>query len=176
MARPIAPRFEITVLKDKSGTDRAQIPAIDATVHFYRQGATVSAPVTIPAFHADVTVSVYDVGRLSTNDTVRVGEGAATLMIGGISSPTEILVANNSASPVVLGVGMRLVPTNNRPQVYGNPQGTVPIGTSLGVDGVTGRASAYLSQDRMDYDVSIPGQAPRLYVDGSGVMGRSDQR
>ena len=36
MARPIAPRFEIAVLKDKSGTDKAQVPATDATVNLYR--------------------------------------------------------------------------------------------------------------------------------------------
>lgn len=175
MARPIAPRFEITVLKNKSGTDTAQVPATDATIKFYRQGATVKTAVTLPS-HTYATLSVYDVGQLAIGDTVRVDIGTATLSVLDIPSSSEVQVWNGATTSVGVLSGARLVPTNNPPQVYADPLGTVPLGTSISVDGVTARASAYLSRDRVDYDVSIPGQTPRLYVDASGVMGRSDQR
>jgi len=41
MARGLLERFEITVLKNKSGSDTAQVPA-QATINLYRRGATVS--------------------------------------------------------------------------------------------------------------------------------------
>jgi hypothetical protein len=56
-----------------------------------------------------------------------------------------------------------------------DPLCTAPLGSFLNVD-TQGRASAYLASDRVDYDVAIPGQTPRLYVDGAGLIGRSDQR
>jgi hypothetical protein len=51
MARPIAPRFEITVLKDKSSGDNTQIPANDASIQFYRassKGGYIDNPAQGP--------------------------------------------------------------------------------------------------------------------------------
>lgn len=41
-------RFETTILKNKSVSDTAQIPAA-ASIAFYAQGATVSQEVVVPA-------------------------------------------------------------------------------------------------------------------------------
>jgi hypothetical protein len=177
MARPIAPRFEITVLKDKSSTDKAQVPATQAVINFYRAGATVSVAVTIPALAESVPVSVYDAGLLAVNDFVRpgTGMGPGTLVVSAVTG-NQLLITSNMGSDVTLEVGMRLVPTNNRPNVFKDPLCLTSYGTSLAVDSVTARASAYLASNRVDYDVTITGQPLRLYVDGAGVIGRSDQR
>lgn len=175
MARPILPRLDLRVLKNKSGSDAAQVPAA-ATVNVYRQGATVIAGITLPGYTADQSVDVHDAGRLVTNDSVRVDTGPATLMITGIESPTQVLLSNMSSSPVTLQAGARLVPTGNRPQLYAGSRGTVPIGTSFATDAGTGRGGAYLSQDRVDYEIVISGQATRLFRDASGGYGRSNRK
>jgi hypothetical protein len=60
-------RFETIILKNKSGSDLAQIPAA-ATINFYRQGTTVSQAATIPVTDINdpnpvpTAVSVYDTG------------------------------------------------------------------------------------------------------------------
>jgi len=164
------------VLKPKSVSDSAQVPATDATIKFYRAGATVSADVTVPALQPNVPVQVFDPGLLAVNDAVRPGTGAGpgTLIVSGVS-PTQLLVSSNMGADVLLGVGTRLVPTNSQPSVYLDPLCTVPLGTFVNADSA-GRAYAYLANDRVDYDVSIPGQPLRLYVDGAGLIGRSDRR
>jgi hypothetical protein len=52
MTRPIQPRLETTIYKNKSSTDSAQVPA-SATLEFYKAGATVQlepdTDMTIPA-------------------------------------------------------------------------------------------------------------------------------
>jgi hypothetical protein len=48
MARQILPRLELLTTKDKSTSDKAQV-FVSATIQFYRLGATVSAPATVPA-------------------------------------------------------------------------------------------------------------------------------
>ena len=174
MARPIAPRFEITVLKNKSSSDAAQVPASGASINFYRAGATVSADATVPALSLDVPVSIYDPGLIAWLDTVRVGIGPATLRVTGVAQ-SQLLLSNDSNAAVSLGIGTRLVPTNNRPDTYMDPLATISLGNWINVDPGTGRGSAYLSSDRVDYDVTIPGLDPILHIDGAGVVGRSDQ-
>jgi hypothetical protein len=174
MARPISPRFEIRVLKDKGPSDKAQVPATDAVVNFYRAGATVSEEATIPAFAEFVTVNIYDPGLLAVNDRVQSDTSPGTLIVSEITSPSQLKLSSNIGSAITLPIGSRLLPTDNRPSVYMDPLGTVPLGSSLAVD-AAGRAWAYLASNRVDYDVTIPGQLTRLYVDAAGAMGRSDQ-
>ena len=175
MARPIAPRFEITVLKDKNPPgDLAQVPA-GATIHFYRQGATVANSVTVMPGLPNAVADVHDSGRLAVADTVRVGSTALTLGVSGVNSPTQIQLNNSGTDPVVISTGTRLIPTNDRPNAFADPRCTVGLGTSITSNSADGRASAYLSEDRVDYEVVISGQPTRLYIDGAGVFGRSDQ-
>lgn len=175
MARPIAPRFEITVLKDKNPPgDLAQVPA-GATINFYRQGATVANPVTVMPGLPNAVAAVHDSGRLAVADTVRVGSTALTLGVSGIDSPTQVQLNNSGPDPVVISAGTRLIPTNDRPSAFADPRCTVSLGASITSSSSDGRASAYLTEDRVDYEVVIPGQPTRLYVDGAGVFGRSDQ-
>ncbi|MEO5617790.1 MAG: right-handed parallel beta-helix repeat-containing protein [Candidatus Eisenbacteria bacterium] len=175
MARPILPRLDLRVLKNKSAGDPAQVPTA-STVNGYRQGATVIDAITLPPFTADHPVNVYDVGRLVTNDSVRVNTGPATLLISGIESPTQVLLTNFSSSSVTVPAGARLVPTGNRPQFYAGSRGTAPLGTSFATDATMGRGGAHLSQDRVDYDIVIPGHPTRLYLDASGIYGRSNRK
>jgi hypothetical protein len=174
MARPIAPRFEIRVLKDKSVSDNAQIPAPDAVINFYRAGATVSDAVTIPPFAVSVPVNIFDPGALVLNDRVHSDTGTGILIVSGITYPDQLLITSNIGSAITLPLGSRLVPIDNRPNAFMDPLGTFPIGTSLPVD-AAGRASAYLMNDRVDHDVTIPGQQTRLFVDAAGTLGRSDE-
>jgi hypothetical protein len=173
MARLIAPRFEITVLTDKSTSDHAQVPAAGAAIQFYRAGATVSATVTVPASPPDSAVFVYDPGRVAVGDTVRIGTGPGVLTVSGVF-PDHLLLTNSSGTSIQLTVGTRLVPTNNPPNAYMDPFCGASIGSALYTDPI-GRAGAYLSSNRVDYDVVITGQPLKLYVDGAGVTGRSDQ-
>jgi len=174
MARPISPRFDIRVLKDKSTSDSAQVPATDAVINFYRAGATVSEEITIPPLAEYVTVKIFDPGRLAVNDVVRSDTNTSHFVVSEITSPTELKLTSNMGSTFTLPLGSRLVPTNNPPSAYLDPLGTFPLGSSLAMD-AAGRASAYLTSDRVDFDVSIPGQPLRLHVDGGGAFGRSDQ-
>src|SRR5215831_2885857 len=107
MARPIAPRLDLTVLANKSGTDSTQVlPPAGTMVYVYRAGATVSADVTIPAFQeVPVPVNVYDAGQLALNDFVRAGAtaGRGLLVVGGVS-PTQVLLSSNMSTAVFLGV------------------------------------------------------------------------
>jgi len=173
MARPIAPRFEIRVLKDKSVSDNAQVPATDAVINFCRAGATVSATVVVPASATSAPVSVFDVGQVIVGDTVRIGAGPGTLTVSGLAT-NQVRVANPTSSPITLTSGTRLVPTNGRPNVYMDPLCSVSLGNLLYPDSA-GQAAAYLPNNRMDYDVAIPNQPLRLYVDGTGMLGRSDR-
>src|SRR5258705_13951340 len=93
MARPILPRFEITVLKNKDGTtDTAQVPT-EATIHFYEQGATVqevlsASPFNIqPEYNSDIPI--YDRGRIVEGDIVRVGTSSRMLLVEGFTDATD---------------------------------------------------------------------------------------
>ncbi len=174
MARQLLPRMELLVLKDLSATDPAQVPAA-ATIQLHRQGATVSATATIGPYWADYVVGVYDAGELATNDVVRVGTGPGTLIVAGVENATEVLLTNPTGTPVSLLPGTRLVPTANSPGAFADPYGYEPLGSTLVTDPATGRVAFYLSRDRVDYDVAIPGQPTRLFVDAAGEFGRSDQ-
>jgi hypothetical protein len=149
------------------------VPATDAVINFYRSGATVSATTVVPASATGAQVPVFDLGQVATGDTVRIGVGPGTLTVSGLAT-NQVRVANPTSSPITLTSGSRLVPTNNRPNVYTDPLCSVALGSLLYPDS-TGQASAYLPNNRMDYDVAIPGHSTRLYVDGAGMLGRSDR-
>lgn len=175
MSRPIASRFEITVLKDKGSGDKSQVIASDASIQFYRQGAAVKSSVTLSA-HATVVVDVFDAGQIAFADTLRVESTTNQLSVMDVPNKTQVELYNGNLVSVGLIAGTRLTPINDPALVYADPLATVSLGSTLAVDSGTGRASAYLANDRVDYVVSIPGQSTRLYIDGAGVLGRSDQR
>ena len=85
-------RYNLIVTKDKSPTDKAQVPA-DATVDFYEQGATVTTAVTVGDFEVDVTITVRDVGRIVPGDTLQKGLSTTpTVTVGSVVNPTTIIV------------------------------------------------------------------------------------
>ena len=70
MSTPYLRRYDTTVLRDKSQTDSAQVPA-DASIAIYREGATVTAQTPIsPGTPAAVPVS--DLGSFAVGDAILV--------------------------------------------------------------------------------------------------------
>jgi hypothetical protein len=128
-------------------------------INFYRAGAAVSQGTVVPALTLDVPVNVFDPGLIAWLDTVRVGIGPATLRVTGVAQ-NQLLLSNDSGVDVPLGLGARLVPTANRPNAFMDPLATVSLGNWISVD-TTGLGSAYLSSDRVDYDVVINRLATR---------------
>jgi hypothetical protein len=114
MAHTVFKRFETTVLRKKSPTDPAQVPA-SANVDLHRPGATVRENVTVPAFTGDVPVRVYDFGRIRENDTLLVGGSTTELVCGGFADADHLLAFNNSDADVNLVAGARLIPVGDPP-------------------------------------------------------------
>jgi hypothetical protein len=177
MAAPLLRRFEITVCKDKSAQDSAQVPAA-ATVDVYRQGATVRTAFNFPSILADpVSVEVYDTGRIQVGDALRVSQGAfvgGVLTVDSIPDGSHLMVLNDAV--VSASAGDRLVPTSDRPTVYQNPLGT---GSGLHYtmsDATTGRASGYIAEGRYDFRVSGTGFDDRMYRDAHGGVINSSGR
>ncbi len=174
MARGILPRFETTVLRGRSPTDNTQVPAA-ATLEFYRQGATVASDVTIQPGVPPGIVPVHYSGQIEIGDTLRVGTSATNLTVVHVASTTEIHVNLDGPLPLLLSAGTRLWIASPRPTAFADPTGTSSLGASILTDAITGRASAYLSLDRFDFEVVIPGEPPRHYLDQAAAWGRSDQ-
>jgi hypothetical protein len=63
-------RIETSVLKNKSGSDPAQVPAT-ASITVYRQGVVARATISIPPHSApEEGLPVADVGSVRTGDTL----------------------------------------------------------------------------------------------------------
>ncbi len=150
MPHPVLTRFDKTLYKDKSANDLAQVPATGTHFEMYRQGATVSADVTIAAGESGASVAVYDSGDIPTTATInvlQVGIGGPRLNAYA-QSPTLLSVSNPSNFPVTLNVGTRLLLVSNRPPVFTDPVGVTPSTNALATQ--LGRATGYLQQPRLD--------------------------
>jgi len=143
-------RFEVTLYRNRSPSDDAQVPIPFGRVDFYAQGATVSSVAVTIASGASGDVDVYDTGQLAANSAVQAGLGGPTLIATVVLSPTRVTLRNDSGSSVAVSQGMRLVLTSNRPIVYGDPFGSVALGSSATAD-AAGRVTAYLAERRFDF-------------------------
>ena len=174
-APPVLKRFDVFVYKDKTPTDKAQIPAA-STINFYRQGATVKTAVSVPPQDPSnenpptTDVHVYHMGGIIGGETLWVdGNSAKDLVISAIDVPNLVLkVLNGSPSTINLAVGNRLVLASSPISIYSDPVGAVAIGTSITTNATTGRANGYIREYRFDYVVNITGVTPRVYSDAEG--------
>jgi hypothetical protein len=148
-------RFDITVLRSKTDADSTQTTLSSARVDFYRQGATVSASVTVPPTTPTVA-NVYDLGSLTNGSVVTAGIGGPQLSVSGTpTSPTQVTIVNNTGADVRLYAGVRLILQTSRPNVYADPFGTSSLGNSVTAD-ANGRATGYIEED-----VSFTSRVPR---------------
>ena len=170
-ARPVLSRFDIRVFKDNAPpSDLSQVPAAGAFIDFYKQGATVSAPATVPVTVGEpdpiaTDVNVYDAGTLAVTNLLQVDLNASQrLIVADVVSPTLIRVLNLTLQPISLLVGNRLLKTNDRPVAYSDPVGTLSLGSQIATLSDGRAPTAYLSQPRFDYVIS--GITPaRMYLD-----------
>jgi hypothetical protein len=176
MAREVLPRFELTVLRNKTESDNTQVPADGASINFYRQGATVQTTATIQVGSYGGTIAVLCAGQVEAGDVLRVGTTTDRLTVVQVASATQLLVRWAGSSSYTVLQGTRLWIVNGRPVAFADSAGTMAIASSIPVESGTGFATAYLSADRFDFEVLIPGQATRYYLDQAAGFGRSDQR
>lgn len=127
MPGPRLRRFDLTIFKDKSTTDSTPVVFSGASIEFYRQGATVRTAVTIPPTPASADVEVFDVGSLRAGDAV-MAMGVGTPLVVDSITPTKVRLRTTHGAPAVLQAGDRLLVVSERPQVYADPFGTVPLG------------------------------------------------
>jgi hypothetical protein len=162
-------RYTLVVTKDKSGTDNAQVPA-DATVDFYKQGATVTTGVTVPDGGTGVTITVRSSVRIVAGDTLRKGLNASPTVTVVSVTPTTVVVNSDSNGAMVLVAGDRLMVTTARPAVYKESTGIDSYPSSQVVtDATTGvLLPAYLKEPFFDAAVSGTGVAGRLLSDQPG--------
>lgn len=165
MAGTVLSRLQLATYKPSGDV---MIPT-NATVAFYRPGATVTSATTITASSNHQPISVNDSATLSLGDTVTVGPGGDPLVIDGISSNILITVANGSGSSVVVGTGVRLILPYNRPAVFLQRGGDREALSEFETDSVTGRGTAYLAAGRYDYTVEPPGEDIATYPDAPGA-------
>jgi hypothetical protein len=147
-------RFDITACRDFSVNNNFQVPLSLPRVDFYKQGATVSASVTI-ANGSSGSVSVYDGGLLQVGDFVMAGVGGQKLSVTAISGPTQITLSNSSGYSATIAAGTRLIALSNRPTAYQDQHGTVSLGNSVTGDNA-GRVTCYIDATCFDYIVSGP--------------------
>lgn len=175
--RPLLRRFDITVFRDQSPTDHGQVPA-DALINFYKQGATVRTPITVPYDSSpDPTpteIQVWHVGTVALGENVAVDASGTQLEVTGVDSSDaanmKLLVVNSSViDGIPLAEGARLIRLADRPLVYLDSTGTTPTAnSSTATDPATGRAVCYLREYRYDYTVTITGYPLRIFVDAEG--------
>jgi parallel beta helix pectate lyase-like protein len=159
-------RFELLVTKDKSSTDKAQVPA-DATADFYKQGATVATAVTVTNYDVDVTIVVRDVGRIVVGDTLRKGlSSTPTVTVSAVLDRTTLVVYSDGNGSLVLAVGDRLIVTTDRPTVHKENTGVDAYSASqVTTDGSTGFLYPAHVRERF-FDAAITGTGvARLMAD-----------
>jgi hypothetical protein len=180
---PVLARFEIQVLKTKSG-DTVQIPAL-ATIRFFRQGATTTGGVTVTVPYSDpedpnpplADLRILHVGTIQINDILQVETNTTQIIsvVAVVTSGTNApyLTVRNSWDPAGIAVasGNRLLRKTSNTIFYNDPTGrsTNPVPTdNVVTDSSTGRAGGYVRALRYDYTVTGTGFFTRLYIDASG--------
>jgi hypothetical protein len=175
---PVLARFEIQVLKTKSG-DTVQIPAA-ATIRFFRQGATTTgSAVVVPYSDPDdpnpvtADVRVLHPGTIATNTTQLLTVVAVVLPGPGIPSTAPYLTLRNSFQPagISVAIGNRLLRKTSNTIFCTDPTGrsASPAPTdNVVTNSSTGRAGGYVKARRYDYTISGSGLVTRLYIDAIG--------
>ena len=168
-------RFEFTALKDKSGSDKAQVPAY-ATIAFYRQGATLTQAFSFQNIPDEPqAIHVLHPGAIREEDELATfGPGTSYalssthLTVSSVEFDPEngwLLWVTPGGAPFSGASGDRLVILTDRPLCYSDALGQGTSATSVNSDGDTGRATGYMRATRFDFIVSISGVANRLYQD-----------
>src|SRR5438034_11361902 len=89
MAQLSLRRFSTTFLKASSAADLSQVPASDAVVTVYKQGATVKTAGSVAT--TATVVAVYDVGRILAGDNVQLGTDLTKQMtVVSVDSNTQL--------------------------------------------------------------------------------------
>jgi len=173
---PVLRRFDIFVYKNKNGyVDRSQIPctADDATINFYRQGATLSSDIDIPQF-GSAEIPVYHTGALKDSDSAMlvIGAGFAPVHVDSVDATSNTITVHNlSGFAISPPRGTRLLPTSVLGLVFPDPMGRGTAVTQLAPhpDG-SGRVTGYVRDYLSDYVVTVPDDVEpvRLFIDGVG--------
>ena len=165
MPRPVLHRIDLALLRDKSDTDKAQVPYGPAVVSFFLQGATSSNTSGVNVPDGSSTIAVYDNGDITVGDFVQAGVDGAVLAVAAVTSPT-LLTVSNAGAAFTLNPRTRLIVLTRRPDLYVDPLGTVPVGPNLRSD-ASGRAQGYISRTRYDYIVQANTRDKAEFVSGS---------
>ncbi len=157
---PTLKRFDLTVLKDYSSQDARQAPALNATVDFFLQGATLAPQSTVVINDGGTgSVLVYSPGAIQVGDDVQIGaEEESTLgvlsMTAGPGTLTTLQLAyGGPQGSVNLVAGNRLVLLARRPFVYDDPAGQTATTLHQRSDS-GGRIRCYLRPLRFDFIVT----------------------
>ena len=173
---PVLRRFDIFVYKNKNGLiDRSQVPCTvdDATVNFYRQGATLSSDTDIPRL-GSAEIPVYHTGALqdSGSAVLVIGSGFASVYVETVDAMTNTITVNNLNGLMISAPrGTRLIPTSVPGLVFPDPMGRGTPVSQLTPDlGGSGRVTGYVRDYLFDYIVTVPDDVDplRLFVDGVG--------
>jgi len=151
-------KYDLTVIKDRSGTDSAQVPAGSAMVYFHFQGADVRIGTTVTS--GGTTVELDDVGYMKPGDTLEVfsassyGSGDSLTVDSITDQDTAVL----SGSDVAVSAGDRLLITarsagDGFPRIYSDERMQTLLNTESG--GLTTDANA---------STDSAGRLPPVYV------------
>ena len=156
---------DITIFKDKSASDTAQVPASSISVAVYREGAWTNGSGSI-ADTATGNITVHSPGRIAAADTVKVfTSNALSTASGTVNSVTattiNITVAGGAFS---WSDAERIVPTLAAEALYSDDLGVETKTNPLTTDS-RGRAWGYTSKFDVDIVVSGSGITTTLFPD-----------
>jgi hypothetical protein len=167
-------RFMMSVYKNKSSSDAAQVPTA-ATIDLYRVGGQLNTSFSLPPNSISDPLNIDDPGQIVAGDTLAVLQGGSLpgppLMVEEVTADNTITLINSSSSLTAVGaVGDRLVLTTNRPLVYPTQAAVSGAGSSIITsDATTGSAVGYMRNKRFDALVTIPGSPSRFIADGQSI-------
>ena len=174
--RPTLRRFDITVYRNLSPSDPAQVPA-SAAIDFYKQGATVRIgrtigfeepqPEPVPIWHPGAIVWFDPPEKVSVNG------GGYELDVSAVDTDdaenmTITLINTTELNGIPIADNERLVWLYDRPIVHLEPIGREISGANSISTDPAGRAVCYIREPRFDYVVRIDGLVARVFVDAEG--------
>jgi hypothetical protein len=151
LPRPMRP-VQVFLLHAVSGSDLTQVPAAGASVAVAFQGTTVVAAATCHDY-AVTSVSVSGRGAIRVGDQLQVGsDGTKMLTVDTVSADGLALgLVAQSATPLPLAVGDRLVVVLRPPQLYSDAFGRLPITGNVVTTNTRGFARFYCAEPNVDY-------------------------
>ena len=152
MARPVQRRFAIQVLKSAGESDPTQEAVSEATIDFYRQGATASETSTVTHGGESFAVPVYDSGGIKPGDTVSIEVGGLTFNVDAVPSRTLLMLSREPSPDGTIEEGKRLLPAEEWPELTDDSLG-LAAGDPSPTTGDDGRLLGYVSTRRFDYNV-----------------------